>query len=59
VNGEQTVWEEEDYCRPPLALERAAVLDAYFTALSVEAVARGAGWARIQHLLCLWTERQT
>src|SRR5262245_16239571 len=24
------VWEEEDYCRPPLAEERAAVLDTYF-----------------------------
>ena len=25
------VWEEEDYCRPPLAQERAAVLDEYFS----------------------------
>ena len=24
------VWEEEDYCSPPLAQERAAVLDEYF-----------------------------
>jgi len=32
------VWEEEDYCRPPLAMERAAVLDTYFTDLSVEKV---------------------
>ena len=24
------VWEEEDYCVPPLAQERAAVLDDYF-----------------------------
>ncbi len=32
------VWEEVDYCRPPLAMERAAVLDHYFTSLSAEAV---------------------
>jgi hypothetical protein len=30
------VWEEEDYCRPPLAQEREAVLDHYFEELSVE-----------------------
>ena len=30
------VWEEEDYCRPPLAQERAAVLDHYFEDLSLE-----------------------
>ena len=33
------VWEEEDYCRPPLAEERAAVLDSYIEGLSVEIVA--------------------
>src|ERR687885_119246 len=30
----RAVWEEEDYCSPPLAQERAAVLDAYFRALA-------------------------
>jgi len=49
-----TVWEEEDYCRPPLAMERAAVLDSYFTDLSVEPVAKGEGWAQIEHLPALW-----
>jgi hypothetical protein len=44
------VWEEEDYCRPPLAEERAAVLDRYFEALSVERVERGSGWERIAEL---------
>jgi len=29
------VWEEEDYCTPPLAQERAAVLDRFFERLSV------------------------
>lgn len=27
------IWEEEDYCSPPLAMERAAVLDKYFDAI--------------------------
>jgi hypothetical protein len=41
------VWEEEDYCDPPLAQERAAVLDAYFGDLRVEAVPKGEGWRRV------------
>jgi hypothetical protein len=41
------VWEEEDYCRPPLAEERAAVLDQYFEDITVEPVSRGRGWERI------------
>lgn len=48
------VWEEEDYCVPPLAQERAAVLDTYFTGLSVEKVEAGKGWKRIEELKKLW-----
>lgn len=48
------VWEEEDYCRPPLAMERAAILDTYFTELTVERVEEQAGWSRIEHLPALW-----
>jgi hypothetical protein len=44
------VWEEEDYCRPPLAQEREAVLDHYFEELSVEPVEHGKGWDRIAQL---------
>jgi len=44
------VWEEEDYCRPPLAEEREAVLDQYFDGLKVERVEEGAGWQRIDYL---------
>lgn len=44
------VWEEEDYCSPPLAQERSAVLDQYFTAIEVEPVAKGQGWKQIQTL---------
>jgi hypothetical protein len=50
----RVVWEEEDYCRPPLAMERAAVLDTYFTDLTVEPVARGDGWDQIATLPSLW-----
>ena len=44
------IWEEEDYCRPPLAQEREAVLDRYFEQISVEPVERGQGWERIEQL---------
>lgn len=48
------VWEEEDYCSPPLAQERAAVLDTYFKSLSVEKVQQGQGWERVESLPLLW-----
>jgi hypothetical protein len=44
------VWEEEDYCSPPLAMERAAVLDEYFDDIRVEPVKAGEGWQRIREL---------
>ena len=44
------LWEEEDYCSPPLAMERAAVLDSYFDDIQVEAVMPGEGWSRIQEM---------
>ena len=50
------VWEEEDYCSPPLDAERGAVLDTYFTDLSVEKVTEGKGWRRINHLARLWED---
>ena len=50
------VWEEEDYCNPPLTQERAAVLDTYFTSLSVEKVQQGRGWAQIASLPLLWNK---
>jgi hypothetical protein len=49
------VWEEEDYCSPPLAQERAAVLDTYFDEITVEPVKAGDGWARIENLPKLGT----
>jgi hypothetical protein len=50
------IWEEEDYCRPPLAMERAAVLDHYFSGIAVETVQPGEGWRRIEALPRLWQE---
>ena len=44
------IWEEEDYCSPPLAEERAAVLDLYFDEITVEPVKTGEGWKQIQAL---------
>ena len=48
------VWEEEDYCSPPLAQERAAVLDRYFDQLQTERVEREEGWERIADLPALF-----
>lgn len=48
------IWEEEDYCVPPLAQERAAVLDEYFTELEVEHVTKGEGWRKIEPLKKIW-----
>jgi hypothetical protein len=48
------IWEEEDYCVPPLAQERGAVLDTYFQDLNVEPVDQNKGWERINSLPRLW-----
>ena len=51
----RAIWEEEDYCSPPLAEERAAVLDLYFDEITVEPVNAGEGWKQIQALPKLTT----
>jgi len=48
------IWEEEDYCVPPLAQERAAVLDEYFTELEVQHVSKGECWKQIDPLKNIW-----
>jgi hypothetical protein len=50
------VWEEEDYCSPPLAQERAAALDEFFDELQVTPVREGKGWEDIQELPRLFPE---
>ena len=48
-------WVEEDYCSPPLAMERASVLDRYFEDINVERVGtRDQGHERIRARLSLW-----
>jgi hypothetical protein len=54
-NG-KAMWEEEDYCDPPLAQEREAVLDRYFEGISVEAVVEGTGWALIDRFPAMFPE---
>jgi hypothetical protein len=52
----EAVWIEEDYCTPPLAMERAEVLDDYFEAITIveDNVDEAAGWERIDDLPGLW-----
>jgi hypothetical protein len=49
-------WEEEDYCSPPLAQERAAALDKFFDELEVTPVQEGSGWEEIEALPRLFPE---
>lgn len=46
-------WEENCYCTPPLAQER-AVLDVYFTDLTTKTVNKGEGWKTVEVLPMLW-----
>ena len=50
-------WEEEDYCHPPLAQERDAILDQYFDNLAVieDVKVRGRAWAQIEKMQSLWS----
>lgn len=57
-NG-KAIWEEEDYCEPPLAQEREAVLDRYFEAIVVEPVVAGTGWALIETLPAVFPDLAT
>ena len=48
-------WVEEDYCSPPLAMERRSVLDRYFDNIAVEQVESDEeGWNRIKNRPMLW-----
>ncbi|HEY5778348.1 MAG TPA: hypothetical protein VIT00_06390 [Terrimicrobiaceae bacterium] len=52
-------WEEEDYCSPPLAQERAAALDEFFDELDVARVQEGTGWTKIEGLPRLFPELES
>ena len=48
TNNSYAMWVEEDYCSPPLAMERESVLDRYFDDITVERVSsEEQGWKRL------------
>ena len=55
TNYSYAMWVEEDYCSPPLAMERKSVLDRYFDDITVERVkSEEDGWNKIQDKPLLW-----
>jgi hypothetical protein len=54
-NRDYALWIEEDYCSPPLAMEREGVLDQYFNDISVERVdSEEVAWNSINDKPRLW-----
>ena len=52
------LWVEEDYCSPPLAMEREAVLDRYFNDITVEKVkSENEAWSRLKDKPRLWSKQ--
>lgn len=55
ADGSHAYWVEEDYCSPPLAMERASVLDRYFDDISVDPVdSEEQGWNKIRDKPRIW-----
>ena len=55
-NRDYAIWVEEDYCSPPLAMERESVLDRYFGDISVERVeSEEEAWSSINDKPQLWS----
>ena len=55
-NDGYALWIEEDYCTPPLAMERESVLDRYFDDTTVQLIAsEKEGQDRIAKIPGLWT----
>jgi hypothetical protein len=56
-NSDYALWIEEDYCSPPLAMERESVLDQYFDDIGVEKVEESQmGWEMIIDKPSLWEQ---
>jgi hypothetical protein len=52
------MWIEEDYCSPPLAMERESVLDQYFNDIEVSRVkSEEEGWNMIGEKPSLWDKK--
>jgi hypothetical protein len=57
-NDGYAYWVEEDYCSPPLVMEREAVLDKYFNEISVEKVEEPQrGWQKLRDKPLLWQQQ--
>lgn len=58
-NLDYAIWVEEDYCSPPLAMERESVLDRYFGDISVQKVeSEEDAWRLIDEEPLLWGRGQ-
>ena len=57
TNNNYAMWVEEDYCSPPLAMERESVLDRYFDDITVERVnSEEKGWKSLEDKPLLWNQ---
>jgi hypothetical protein len=57
-NPDYALWVEEDYCSPPLAMERESVLDQYFNDIEVLCVeSEEQGWNMIKEKPSLWNKK--
>jgi len=57
-NPDYAVWVEEDYCSPPLAMERESVLDQYFNDIEVSRLeSEEEGWNMIKEKPSLWNKK--
>jgi hypothetical protein len=57
-NPDYAIWVEEDYCSPPLAMERESVLDQYFNDIEVSRVeSEEEGWNMIKEKRSLWNKK--
>ena len=57
-NPDYALWIEEDYCSPPLAMERESVLDKYFSDLAVSRVnSEDEAWSTINGNPRLWNKK--
>jgi hypothetical protein len=57
-NPGYAIWVEEDYCSPPLSMERESVLDQYFNDIEVVRVeSEEVGWNMIKEKPSLWNKK--
>jgi hypothetical protein len=58
IDTDIALWIEEDYCSPPLAMERESVLDLYFNDITVKPIeSEEEGWNTIDDKPRLWSKK--